>query len=146
MIRFTIPAMPVAEPRKRTRIVAAGGRQFASHYTPKDSPANVFKATARMAAQQAYQGHQLAGPLRVDLVFVFPRPGRLVWKKRPMPRAWHSSKPDRDNLDKCVLDSFKGRLWIDDCQVCAGSIEKWYAAGDEQPHVEVTITELEAAC
>jgi Holliday junction resolvase RusA-like endonuclease len=38
-----------------------------------------------------------------------------------MPRLPHTSKPDRDNLDKAVMDALKGIAWIDD--------------GDEQPHV-----------
>ena len=35
------------------------------------------------------------------------------------------SKPDRDNLDKAVLGAIGKRLWKDDGQVCAGTIEKW---------------------
>lgn len=37
----------------------------------------------------------------------------------------------------------KGLAWIDDAQVCAGYIEKWIAAGDEQPHVWMRIRSLD---
>jgi Holliday junction resolvase RusA-like endonuclease len=75
-------------------------------------------------------------------LFVFPRTKSQIWKSRPMPRIWHAKKPDRDNCDKAVLDALSGLLWLDDSQVCSGTIEKWIAAGDEQPHVVVTVTEL----
>lgn len=144
MIEFTVPAVPVAQPRQRHRVVTVGGKTFSTNYTPQRSPVNEFKATIRMAAQQAYSGPPLEGPLRVDVVFVFPRPRSKVWKSRPMPRYRHISKPDRDNADKAVLDALAGLLFVDDCQVCAGEPEKWVAAGDEQPHVLVKIEPLEA--
>jgi len=59
------------------------------------------------------------------------------------PRIRHAKKPDRDNLDKALMDSLTGLLWIDDAQVCDGRITKWIAAGDEQPHVVVTLSEVE---
>ncbi len=146
MIQFTVPAIPVAQPRPRassfgghvrvhevTHIKGVNGR--------KPHPIAAFKATVKMAAAQAYKGPPLAGPLRIDLVFVFPREQSKVWKSRPMPRYRHVVKPDRDNVDKAVLDSLKGLLFVDDSQVCDGRIEKWRASGDEQPHVEITITE-----
>lgn len=140
MIRFTVPAVPVAQPRQRHRVVHAGGRAFASNYTPIKDPVNSFKATVRMAAAEAYSGPPLDGPITLSAVFVFPRPGRLVWKKRPMPREPHTSKPDVDNLCKSLKDALTGLLWTDDCRVCRyKSVEKVYAAGDETPHVEVVV-------
>ena len=79
----------------------------------------------------------------MDVEFVFPRPGVMVWKKKPMPRVRHTKKPDRDNLEKALMDALKGIVWIDDAQVCDGSIRKWIAAGDEQPGVHVVIRQLE---
>jgi Holliday junction resolvase RusA-like endonuclease len=111
-------------------------------YTPTKHPVTAFKATVRLAFQQAYKGPPLTGPLRCDLDFFFPRTAALTWKKREMPRSWHAKKPDRDNCDKSVMDALKGLAWIDDAQVCDGRIRKGIAAGDEQPHVVVTITEL----
>ena len=92
-----------------------------------------------MAARAAYDGPPLDAPLRVDCTFVFPRTKQQIWKSKPMPRLPHTKKPDRDNCDKAVLDALSGLLWIDDCQVCQGSLEKVIAAGDEQPHVRVRV-------
>lgn len=139
MIKVIVPAVPIAQPRARAST-------FGGHvriYTPTKHPVTAFKATVRMAFQQAYQGPPLTGPLRCSLTFVFPRPQAMIWKKREMPRVWHPKKPDRDNCDKAVMDALKGIAWIDDAQVCAGEILKFIASGDEQPHVVITLEELD---
>jgi len=66
----------------------------------------------------------------------------MVWKTRPMPREPHAKNPDRDNCDKALMDALKGLAWNDDSQVCQGEIQKWIAAGNEQPHALVTITKI----
>lgn len=147
-IIIRVPAVPVAQPR--ARVSSFGGHARA--YTPptlgegankRPHPIHAFKATLRLAAERAYAGPPLEGPLRVDVLFVFPRQSAKVWKTKAMPRYRHVTKPDRDNLDKAVLDALKGLVFVDDCQVCAGEPEKWHAAGDEQPHCVVTITDLD---
>lgn len=139
MIKIIVPAVPVAQPRARAS--SWGGK--VRMYEPKKHPVTAFKATVRMAFQQAYHGPPLTGPLRCSITFVFPRPQNMVWKKRPMPRCWHGKKPDRDNCDKSVMDALKGIAWIDDAQVCDGRIQKLIAAGDEPPHVVIELEELE---
>ena len=139
VIEFIVPAIPVAQPRPRAMSFNGQARV----YEPTKHPVTAFKATVAMAAQNAYHGQPLAGPLRVDLVFVFPRNKGQMWKKRPMPRIRHTKKPDRDNCDKAVMDALTGILWVDDCQACEGEIVKWIAAGNEQPHVVVRVIEIE---
>lgn len=141
-IKFVIPAIPVAQPRQRHASVNGHIR----NYVPNSHPVHSFKAAARMAAQQAYKGAPLEGALHVELVFVMPRPQALVWKKKPMPRAWCPKKPDRDNLEKSVYDALNGLLWRDDAQICDGAIRKVYASGSEQPKVEVIVYPLEDYC
>jgi Holliday junction resolvase RusA-like endonuclease len=150
-LRIRVPAVPVAQPRARATQGRNGHARVHEVTTIKNAdgsrkahPIVAFKATVRLAVERAYQGPPLTGPLRVDVTAVFPRPNSMIWKTKLMPRERHIKKPDRDNLDKAVLDSLKDLLWVDDCQVCAGEIEKWIAAGDEQPHVEITITRIHA--
>lgn len=143
-IRFLVPAVPVPLPRQRHRIVTTGtGKQFVANYTPRDSAVVAFKATARLACEQAYRGEPLEGPLRLDAVFVMPRPGYLCWKRKPMPRVPHGIMPDTSNLLKALEDALNGTLWKDDAQVAEVHAYKVVAAGDEQPHVEVAVTLLE---
>lgn len=137
-ITLHVPAVPVAQPRARATV--RGGH--ATVYNDDRHPVNTFKATVRMALREAYRGEPLTGPLRCDCLFIMPRPQAMVWKTKPMPRTFHDKKPDRDNLDKAVMDALKGLAWIDDAQVCDGTIQKQIAAGNEQPHAIITITQL----
>lgn len=142
MISFTVPCVPIAQPRQRHRVVVANGKAFASNYTPEKDPVNAFKASVRMAARAVYTGPPLSGAVLLQVIFIMPRPGRLRWKKRPMPRCRHTKKPDLDNLEKSLKDALSRIVWHDDSQVAQVSKAKYYAAGDEQPHVEVCIEAL----
>ena len=142
MIRFSVPAIPVAQPRQRHRVMATGGKSFVQNFTPAKHPVQAFKATVRLAATQQHSGPPLEGPLCIRMVFVLPRPGRLIWKSRPMPRAWHESKPDADNLSKAVKDALSGLLWRDDAQVACMEVRKVIASGQEQPGVEIVVEKL----
>jgi Holliday junction resolvase RusA-like endonuclease len=152
-LTITIPAIPTAQPRQRTRIAGMAGKQFVQNYTPSKSPIADFKAAVKMAARQVYVAAPINGPLVVSVAFVFPRPkSKPDWIKKENIWFWpwkgghrvpHISKPDRDNLDKAVLDALKGITFGDDKQACSGVIRKWIAAADEQPHVAVTIRPLQ---
>lgn len=148
-IIIIVPAVPVSQPRDRAVRFGNSARVHpATHIKTADGkrkphPIAAFKACVMHAAKDAYSGPPLEGALRVDCLWLLPRPQRLIWKKRPMPREPCIKKPDRDNLDKSVLDALTGLLWRDDCQVYDGRLTKMYAAGDEQPHVEITVSQLE---
>ena len=147
VIRFTVPGLPVAQPRQRHRIAAGAGRQWVQNYTPSKSPVNEYKAAVRLAAAQVVNA-PLNGPLSISVVFVFPRGTKPTWLKKHSSWFWawkdgqrvpHIARPDRDNLDKSTLDALKGIVFLDDKQAYCGRIEKWIAAGDEPAHVEVVI-------
>ena len=139
IVDVRIPAVPVAQPRARATIRGS----HAAVYTPSKHPVTAFKATVRQAVSAAYDGPPLDGALKVSAAFIFPRTKQQIWKRKPMPRLRHTKKPDRDNCDKAICDALTGLLWIDDCQVCAGSLNKWIAAGDEQPHVRLIVETIE---
>lgn len=137
-IRFTVPGLPIAQPRQRHRIVSG----HVSNYTPGDHPVNAFKAVVKIMARSAYAGRPLAeGPILLTLTFVFPRPKSMIWKKRPMPREWAPKKPDFDNLGKSVSDALNEVIWQDDAQVVSSRIYKLYAAGGEGSHTVIEIAE-----
>ena len=142
-ISLYIPAIPIAQPRQRHRISGAGARQFVQNYTPSESPVADYKATVRHAARENYHGAPIEGPLAVRMTFVFARPGRLIWKKRPMPRVPHVGPKDCDNLAKSTLDALNKIVFADDGQIWQLECRKLYAAGDEQPHVEMVIFETD---
>ncbi len=151
VISFTVPAVPVAQPRPRATL-APGGKSARMHEVThikntntgerKAHPIVAFKATVRMTAQGVYKAAPLEGPLRLTVLFLMPRPGNLIWKSRPMPRALHVKKPDLDNLAKSTKDALTGILWRDDSQIAVLDCRKLTAAGDEQPRVEIRVTQL----
>lgn len=141
LIQFHVPCIPVAQPRQRHRIINGKDRSFVGNYTPKNSPVNGFKAACQQAASLVYQGAPVDGPLVADIVFVMPRPSNKIWKTRSMPRYPHTGKPDRDNLAKAVFDALEGLVYRNDSLIFDGTITKWVASGDEQPHAEVVIRE-----
>lgn len=151
-ILVRVPAVPVAQPRPRATM--AHGRKGARIHevtsikaadgTRKPHPIVAYKGTVRMAASDAYKGAPLDGPLAVSIECVMPRPTKYRWKTRPMPRLPHTCKPDCDNLAKSTLDALAQLLWVDDAQITDLKVSKWIAAGDEQPHVVIEVSELPA--
>lgn len=139
MISFIVPTVPVSQPRPRAYVLAGHARVYAA---PKSHAIHQFKASIQQAAQQSYQGSPLCCPISLRLVFVMPRPCSMMWKTKPMPRVHHTGRPDCDNICKAVKDALSKLIWRDDSQVCMVHLEKWTAAGDEQPHVEIEIEEL----
>lgn len=141
MIRFTVPAVPVPQPRQRHSVRGTGGKMFVTNYTPGKHPVNDYKATVRLAFAESYQGPPLEGPVKMLIRCVFPRTKGKTWKTRPMPRELYQGNKDWDNLAKSTCDALLKLAFVDDKQVCIGTVEKWMAAGDEQPHVYVEISQ-----
>jgi Holliday junction resolvase RusA-like endonuclease len=149
-IRIHVPAVPVAQPRPRATL-ARGGKGARMHEvthikqadgTRKPHPIAAYKATVRHAVVEAYQGAPLEGPLSVAVLCVMPRNKAMRWKTKPTPRVRHTCTPDCDNLAKSTLDALKQLLWVDDAQIWQLTVEKWIAAGDEQPHVVISVSTL----
>ena len=90
-----------------------------------------------------------SGPVRVDTAFHMPIPKSMNPKPRSkvlerrrgvLPGDWHFKKPDRDNLEKFILDCLsESGMWVDDGQVCAGEPRKVYS---NQPRTEIILTKL----
>jgi Holliday junction resolvase RusA-like endonuclease len=135
---FTIPAIPIAQPRPRAVAVNGRARVFGA---PKAHAVHAFKATCRMAFELSSPPNVLFGALAIEMVFVLPRP--KLPKKLGTHRLPHAKRPDFDNLEKSVVDALTGLAWNDDAQLCDVRTMKWVAAADEVPHVEITIRRLD---
>lgn len=142
MISIRIATVPIAQPRQRTTIRRTkDGRVYTGNYTPAKHPVQQFKSDVRMAVQRELAA-PLDGPVELRVMFMLPRPKRMVWKRREMPRACHTARPDLDNLVKAVKDALNGIAWRDDSQVMSLSAGKCYASGHEHPGVEIEIALL----
>lgn len=144
-LTLVIPAIPVAQPRPRAVLALGRARVHevtsikGSDGTRRPHPIAAFKATCRQILQAHYRDAPYAGPVSMEIDFVFPRPRAMCWKKRPMPREKHTHKPDADNVLKALLDAWLGLLFVDDGQVFCVTARKWIASGGEQPHVRVEV-------
>ena len=145
-MNFFVPGAPKGQPRVR----AFTRGRHAGVYDP--GTADDWKAAVHIATLQALARHgnparPLFGAVRVDLEFVFARPKSHLRSNgdiKPTAPIWHTAKPDRDNLDKAVLDTLtKLQVWPDDSHVCQGSITKRYAASGEASGCMIKITPLD---
>jgi len=136
IVQGFIPGEPIAQPRHRVGVIGGHARMFEA---TKKHPIHAWKAQVR---------HELValgitpydGPMRASLMFWFARPGRLVWKKRPMMVEPHTSKPDVDNLAKAFMDAASGIVWNDDSQLYVADVAKHYVAGGGTPGLAFTLT------
>lgn len=132
---FTVPGVPVAQPRHR---VARHGA-----YIPKDHPIHAYKQAVLLAWQSlpAVYGEPMPGAVSVGVTFWFPRPQSMIWKTKPMLAVVKTTKPDLDNLAKGVLDALQHHAFGDDSRVCELRLSKWIVRDGALPRTEITITD-----
>lgn len=125
-IRFVVLNPPQGQPRARR------GR---GHYY---QPVTAFYEACQWAARAMRPQTPYEGPLRVDITFIMPRP-----KSAPAWKRWHTATPDRDNLDKGILDAMKKAGWfVDDAQACDGRLRKVLAKPGEASCAVVEVARL----
>jgi len=142
---------PKPQPRPRGRILIAKRYEPSARFTIRTfldlarvhmyqpKPAE-WRAKIRSAFKRS-QLPMLEGPVKVDCTFVMGRPKDFC--KTIGGRYWFPRQPDRDNLDKLILDLMQETGIVErDSQICAGSIEKFYSAVGEPAHAEISIATL----
>ena len=130
---------PVGQPRHRVGTINGKARL----YLPSDHPVHAFKRAIRAAFAMRVKA-KITGPIRIEVNTWFPRPKSKVWKTKPMPAYFHTSKPDSDNVLKAVLDALNGVAWIDDAQISVETFRKYVCSGSDAPRAEITICDLDA--
>lgn len=124
-VSFSAYGTPKGQPRAR----AFRRGNHTGVYDP--GTADAWKFSVREAARSVMgEVHFEGRPLRVSIDFYFPRPKKHFRKcglRHDAPR-WHTQKPDRDNLEKAVLDALTTLgIWEDDSQVCCGQVRKLWS-------------------
>lgn len=142
VIRFTVIGDPLAQKRHRSRAFTDGaGNTQVRNYDPSEGNKADFLSIVMASAPAV----PFDCPIRLDCTFYFPRPkshyrtGANAHLLKDNAPEWKISKPDRDNLDKFVLDALHGVYWRDDSIVCAGEIQKKY---DVRSRTEIVLTVL----
>lgn len=145
VISFFAPGEPKGQPRPRAFARRMGDRYVARVFDA--GTAEGWKSQVAVAAGPHAPADPLAGPLNVELFFHFTRPkahyrqGKFERGLLDTAPAWHTGKPDADNLAKAVLDALTqlGKFWRDDSQVARLVVRKHYA---ETPGCTVSISRL----
>ena len=140
-MKVEIPGEPVAQGRPRFARVGKGVRA----YDPPKS--RNWKATAqehmRLAAELPDGAVAFIGPVAVNITAMFTCPQGDFRKRRPLPRRWHSKRPDAENITKAVLDAATGILWLDDSQVAWLKVRKIIGRQGEAPGVWLEVRALD---
>jgi len=129
-VEFTVLGKPAPQGSK-TVGSSSSGRRFVREDNPATAP---WKATGL-----------LAGPLRLRVVFVFPRPaahfgtGRNQGRLKPSAPLYCPTRPDLDKLLRAVGDALTGVVFRDDAQLVRVEAEKHYG---EPPCAHVLVEEL----
>jgi len=143
--KFIAVGRPVGQPRARSTIRRGkDGKVFSGVYNP--GTADDWKTTIRNAAKVHWDGVPFTGPTTVTWTAFFPRPKSHLKRNGALKDGapiWHTGKPDRDNLDKALLDALvDAGILADDKQVCDGVVGKRYAHDPEPPGMIVVIESL----
>ena len=134
-----VEGQPKAQPRPRAFSRNGHARVF------DEATAEGWKGLIALAAQEARPVTPLDEPVRIDTAFYFKRPKRLMRRTDPEGPVWHTAKPDRDNLDKAVLDTLKTIGFLrDDSIVCSGLIRKLYHSKTGRPGTVIRIFTLQS--
>lgn len=137
-IKFVVHGKPEGQPRPRATV---RGKHAGVYNPPCD-----WKRTVAAEAVKHRPPKPLCGPVRVDWTMTFPRPqshygtGRNAGVLKASAPRHHPNRPDRDNLDKVVLDCLSELgYWRNDTQVCSGFLLKLWG---ERGGAVVEVTEL----
>lgn len=138
-MKFIIPGDPI--PQKRHRSTSIGG--FVRQYDPQVKEKNAVKKIIENACLEHNYKKEDGCSYIVNAEFNFKPPkstsesikNLMLWGIIP-----HDIKPDRDNLDKFILDCGNGILWPDDCKINAGKILKQWA---DEPSTIIEITKIQ---
>lgn len=149
MIQFVVIGRPQQRGSK-TAVPKRGGGFVTKGGMPVLKDANkhskAWMDSVRCAAQQAYDGELLKGPIELSVAFHFRRPqshygiGRNFGQLKDSAPQHHMQTPDLDKLVRCLGDALTGVIWLDDRQVCKTVSERLWTTTTEL--AVVTIYEL----
>jgi Holliday junction resolvase RusA-like endonuclease len=144
---------PKAQPRTKATATCPKGcrgkipgctnpRPFVRMYTPDTAK------DWKQAIMLAIKPHVPANPhdlhFTVDCTFYLKRPVTMMRLKDINQVEPHGKKPDRDNLDKAVLDAItQSGFWRDDSLACFGTIRKYYTDKRQGTGARITIRSVE---
>ena len=136
--------IPAAKGRARAvpRIVWQSGVPVAvvNLITPPDTRA--AEAAIRAAFKRKYPDHRpWTGPVLLGFNAVFAIPGSFGYQLRARAQAgdlYVTKKPDKDNIEKLIVDALAGVAFVDDSQVIGGGVKIY----GERPRLEFSLRRI----
>ncbi|MCA9817082.1 MAG: RusA family crossover junction endodeoxyribonuclease [Cyanobacteria bacterium HKST-UBA01] len=137
-------------PRPGGGKIGGYNKQTGKTFVRPDNPRTKFWRQDVVAAAAAqYKGPLLLGPVRMQYIFVFPRPkshygtGKNADKLKVNAPYWHTTKPDLTKIIRSTEDALTGIVYKDDSQVCDRDERKIYLTSlNDKPGVVISIEEL----
>lgn len=137
-VRLRVAGVPITQGSKNK---SRAGHIFDDNAKTLKPWRRTLKESAEAAVGPGWQ--PLIGPLRVELLFAFPRPASHPKKRR----TWPTHHKDADKLARACLDALTdAKIWRDDGQVVdLRAVKDWCGPAVEQntPGVVISITRIE---
>ena len=140
VIEFFVPGVPV--PKGSTRAFVVKGRAIT---TGSNAPeVRTWQGSIAQVAERAGVTPK-GGPVELVCWFVFPRPkshyrtGKHAGELRNDAPTLMDVRPDKDKLERAVLDALTGVAYRDDAQVALGSSGKRYTHVEEVSGVHIRV-------
>lgn len=127
MISFNVVGTPAPQGSKSYRGQSKAGRAILTESSKLVAP---WRQDVVAAAQQAYQGDPLDGPLEVTLIFDLRMPASRPKRLRESGWCWSTTKPDLDKIVRATLDALvTAGIIVDDARVCSLIAQKREVVG-----------------
>ena len=130
-IAFSLPGVPKGKdrPRASARVAYQGGRPIAvvSVHSDRDMVA-AEKAILREFRLRFPRHEPWTGPVMLRFTAVFPTTSEFTKAQREAAargELFHSAKPDKDNVEKLLVDALNGWAWVDDAQIQGGGVKRY---------------------
>jgi Holliday junction resolvase RusA-like endonuclease len=143
-LQLYFPGEPKAIQSVRFVRRGEGDDQFVATYQPKKNIEwkNYIRLTGNRQLPSGFR--VIRGPVKVDVVFLFPVPKSWPqYKRREMENGYifyKTTRPDlNDNLMKGLIDALTELVWLDDSQIVRVTSEKIYGT---EPGIKIKIYEL----
>lgn len=130
-VSFSVPGEPKGKgrPRAVARVVMKDGKPEAvvNLITPPDTRA--AEAAVRAAFRRAHPKHKpFTGPVMLRFTAVFETPRsfpRALREAAARGKLFAIKKPDKDNIEKLIVDALNRVAFVDDQQVMGGGVKRY---------------------
>ncbi len=130
-IAFSIPGEPRGKdrPRARAQVVHTPTGPIAVLRIHSDPQTVRVEKAVRAEFKRLHPHHvPLTGPVMLRFTAVFPPLASFTKAQREAAargELYHTSKPDKDNIEKLLVDALNGLAWVDDSQIQGGGIKRY---------------------